>query len=198
MTLGRRSAWNTFAVCVAMWLPCQAMAGDHPKVLTVCEILADPGRYNGTAVAVVGRLAPVISLIDSSEFLSQDRCDQPIVTQERPWPNQILIWSSLEEGMPKPPGDEPKLDLPVLGEKLATVRKNTNLGTHQVPRLNGGVVLVPNEWAVVYGRVFSSAHLTRRGPCHGIGCNGFMGAPLAIIIERKNLHSFNDDGSLRR
>ena len=115
----------------------------------------------------------------------------------------ILIWSHSEDGLPKPPNDEPNLDQEPVAKQLAVVRETTKLGVHKAPRIrvkDGSTTYseadVPNQWAIVYGRVIGSPNLSKE-PCNNdeIGCRGFMGAPLAIIVEAKNLHVLNEDGT---
>src|SRR5437899_1346635 len=75
------------------------------RVLSVCEVLGNVNRYADTAVAVVGRMERSVGLIDHYEFLSQDRCENPVITHGHTWSNKIQIWTASEEGMPKPPSD---------------------------------------------------------------------------------------------
>jgi hypothetical protein len=103
-------------------------------VLTVCEVLGDVSRFTETAVAVVGRMERSVSLIDHHEFLSQDRCERPVITHGHTWSSKIQIMVDWEEGMPKPPSDRLKLQLPILAAKLSVVRKTTKLDSHQEPR----------------------------------------------------------------
>jgi hypothetical protein len=121
------------------------------------------------------------------------------------WPNRILI-SYPEDGSPIAPTDEPKLDHELVAKQLALVRQTTKLGVRKQPgsRVKDGVttdaeVESPNEWAIVYGRIIGSPNLGKE-PCNDdeIGCRGFMGAPMAIIVEPKNIHVLNEDGTLHR
>jgi hypothetical protein len=77
------------------------------KVVTVCEVLGNVAHYADTGVAVVGRMEASIGLIDRSDFLSQDRCEHPVITHGHVWPDKIRIWAAWEPGMPKPPSDSP-------------------------------------------------------------------------------------------
>ena len=134
---------------------------EHPKLVTVCEILGNPNQYRDSVVAVVGRLYLIVSLIDGSEFLTQDQCGKPIVTKGFEWPNIILILRHSDDGLPKAPTDEPNMDYELVAKQLAGVRETTKLGVHKVPRIkqkDGSTTYsegeVPNQWAIVYGRVF--------------------------------------------
>jgi hypothetical protein len=198
---------HTAFVAGALLLPGIALAqaeAQRPKVVTVCEVLGNPTQYRDSVVAVVGRLYWISSLIDGSEFLTQDQCGKPIVTKGFEWPNMILIWSHSEDGFPKPPSDEPNLAQELVAKQLAVVRQTTKLGVHKQPRIrvtDGSTTYseadVPNEWAILYGRVIGSPNLSKE-PCNNdeLGCRGFMGAPIAIIVEPKNIHVLNGDGTL--
>ena len=165
------------------------------QVLTVCEVLGDVNRYANTAVAVVGRMERSVSLIDHYEFLSQDRCEHPVVTHGHVWSDKIQIWVNWEEGMPKPPSDRPKLQRPVVAAKLSVVRKTTKLGSHEEPRFkedgHPNAAAVPNEWAVVYGRIVRSPRLDEN--CGAAGCGG-DDVPLILIAEPSEVHPLSDDG----
>jgi hypothetical protein len=131
------------------------------KLLTVCEVLSDVNRFANTAVVVVGRMERSVSLVDQYAFLSQDGCEHPMNTQGGPWSQKIEIWTTWEEGMPKPPSDRPRLNRAAIAAKLSVVRKSTNLGSHEEPLFKGDghsifyshTAIVSNDWAVVYGRI---------------------------------------------
>ena len=133
------------------------------KVLSVCEVLGNVNRYADTAVAVVGRMERSVGLIDHYEFLSQDRCENPVITHGHTWSNKIQIWMLSEEGMPKPPSDRPKLERAALAAKLSVVRKTTKLGSHEEPRLDvrghPSTATVPNEGAAVNYHASEAARL---------------------------------------
>ncbi len=140
------------------------------------------------------------SIIDHYEFLSQDGCDKPLRTKEHVWPTKIRIWSHAHEGFPKPPTDEPKFDRQVLSSKVVVVSKTTKLGVHNVYGWDKDkrpfTKQEPNEWVVVYGRTFISQHLTTK-MCEGRGCGGCMGAPVVIVVDLKNIHVVNSDGTVQ-
>ena len=167
----------------------------HVQVLTVCEVLGDVNRYTNTAVAVVGRMERSVSVIDHYEFLSQDRCEHPAITHGHIWSNKIQIWADWEEGMPKPPSDGPKLQAAVLAAKLSVVRRTTKLGSHQEPRFKAdghpSTAVVPNEWAIVYGRIVRSPRLDE--DCGAGGCGG-DDVPLIIIADPSEVHTLRGDG----
>jgi hypothetical protein len=173
----------------------QEKSDDRIQLRTVCEVLGDVNRFADTAVAVVGRMERSVSLIDHYEFLSQDRCEHPIITHGHVWSDKIQIWVKWEEGMPKPPSGRPKLQGAVVAAKLSVVRKTTQLGSHQEPRFNGDVhpstTTVPNEWAVVYGRIVRSPELAE--DCGARGCGG-DDVPLIILAEPSEVHPLRGDG----
>jgi hypothetical protein len=170
------------------------------KVLTVCEVLGKVPRYADTAVAVVGRMERSVSLTDHYEFLSQDRCEDPVITHGHAWSDKIQVWTVWEAGMPKPPSDRPKLKRSVVASKLSILRKTTKVGSHREPQFqaNGHSIVysqtaeVPNEWAVVYGRIVRVANLNE--DCGAEGCGG-DNVPLLIIAEPYNIHGFRDDAT---
>jgi len=169
----------------------------HVKVLTVCEMLGWVNQYLDSSVAIVGRMDRSVSLVDHYEFLSQDRCEHPIITHGHTFPSKIQVWAGWEEGMPKPPSDRPRLDHAALARKLSAVRKTTALGSHEEPRLKPDghpkIAMVPNEWAVVYGRIVKSPRLDE--DCGAGGCGG-DDVPLNIIADPREVHRLTDDGSL--
>ncbi|HUJ48577.1 MAG TPA: hypothetical protein VLW25_00200 [Bryobacteraceae bacterium] len=175
-------------------------AGQKPRgnvqVVTVCDVLRDVSRYHNRAVAVVGRVERTVSLIDHYEFLSQDRCEHPVVTHGHTWPNKIQIWATGEEGMPKPPSDRPELKPSALALRLSAVRKTTERGTHQEPGINAGghsivYIAIPNQWGVLYGRIAKNPDLDE--DCGADGCGG-DDVPLVIIAEPYNVHGLREDG----
>lgn len=169
------------------------------RVLTVCEVFGDVTRHAGTAVAVAGRLERSASLTDRYEFLSQDRCEHPVVTNGHVWSNKIGIWAAWEEGMPKPPVDRPKLERSVLAAKLFIIRKTTKLDLQDRPQFEADrhrIVYThttsrPNEWAVVYGRIAGVPKLNE--DCGAGGCGG-DNVPLVVIAEPYNVHRLREDG----
>jgi hypothetical protein len=94
-----------------------------------------------------------------------------------------------------------------VAKQLSAVRQHTQLGVHKEPqfRQKDGTITFchfadgPNQWAILYGRVIGSPNLSKE-LCDNdeIGCRGFMGAPIAIIVEPKNIHVLNEDGTLHR
>ena len=174
---------------------------DKLKVFTVCEVLGNVNRYADTVVAVIGRWEPSISLTDHYDFLSQDRCEHPVVTHGHIWSDKIHVWSAWESGMPKPPSERPRLERPVLAAKLSAVRKTTRLGFHQEPQfeLDGRSIVYShsarkaNAWAVAYGRVMKVEKLNQ--DCGAAGCGG-DNFPLLLIAEPYNVNKLSENGTL--
>jgi hypothetical protein len=167
----------------------QQVSGSGVKVLTACELLGDMNSYADSAVAVVGQLERSVSLIDHYEYLRQDGCEHPVVTHGHKWSNKIQIWTDWEEGMPKPPSNSPKLDQGIVAAKLSAVQKTTRLGSHQEPRFKTegkSTTTVPNEWAVVYGRIVRSPRLDE--DCGRRGCGG-DDVPLIIVAKDEQVHT---------
>jgi len=169
------------------------------RVLTVCEVVADLNRCAGNAVAVVGRMERSVSLTDHSEFLSQDRCEHPVVTHGHVWLDKIQIRADWETGMQEPPSDRPRLKESLVAAKLIIVRRTTELGSHDEPqfRVEGhsvvytGIAATPNEWAVVYGRIVKLPKLEE--DCGSGGCGG-DDVPLMIVAEPYNVRRIAKDG----
>lgn len=173
----------------------QHKSSDQIKVITVCEALGDVNGFADAAVAVVGRLERTVSLTDHYEFLSQDQCQHPVVTHGHIWSARIQLWTDWEEGAPRPPSDRPKLQEAVVAAKLSFVRKTTKLGSHEEPRVGPdghfSSAVVPNEWAVVYGRIVRSPRLDE--DCGARGCGG-DDVPLVVIAEPDQVHRLRPEG----
>jgi hypothetical protein len=95
------------AICwvIAMMLATGVTVGQQKsdsrvKVLTVCEILGDMKRYTDSAMTVVGRMERSVSLIDHYEFLSQDRCEHPVITHGHVWLDKIQTWRAWAAASP--------------------------------------------------------------------------------------------------
>ncbi len=103
---------------------------------SVCEILHDLGKYDGSAVAALGRY----SFRQDGRWLGEQACDGQA-------PNPSLLWLD-EDGNdgPKPPGDF-ELDGSALNQKFGEIRKHTTLGKFRFGTSDY------DRWAVVYGRV---------------------------------------------
>jgi hypothetical protein len=169
-------------------------------VISVCEVLADVSRYDDAVLALVGRIESSVSLIDHSVYLSQDSCEHPLITHGNVWLSRIQIWGQREEGLPKPPGEKPKLDHAAIARKLSMIRKTTKLDSHQEPTFKrdgdriafSGFRSAPNEWALAYGRIRQVPDLfTDCGPG---GCGG-DNVPLVILVEPYNVIRVTEDGT---
>jgi hypothetical protein len=193
-------AWAALAISLAV-LP--GMFGqpqpDQPvKPVTVCEVLGDLPKYSGKNVAILGRLDCDIGLIDRTCFLAQDQCERPITTEGYVWPTKVMIADYWEEGMPKPPSRNPQIDEPALIEKMSLIRKATKLGLHKEPQFKTedhtmSFSVTKDEWGIAYGRIFTAPKLKRDDCGDEVGCGGFHGAPVALIINPSSLRSFKDE-----
>jgi hypothetical protein len=174
---------------------------DQVKIISVCELLANLNEYGNSAVAVVGRLDVTGVIYDRRNYVSQDQCESPVLTENYLWPNRILISTTPEKGLPSPPTDKPNLDRQLLAEKLASMKGKTILGLRNefsgIDK-NGQVVstVVHNQWVVAYGHTFYSPRLTSGDSCKEIGCQGFAGkVPVIIMVDAKTVHTINEDGT---
>jgi hypothetical protein len=194
--------WAVVTVAVA-FLPGdlfgQSKSDRRVKLVTVCELLRDLQKYTDKDLAILGRLDCGHSLTDNPCFLTEDRCERPITTEGYVWPNKVAI-TGWEEGVAKPPSEVPQIDQPTLIEKLSLVRKNTKLGLHREPQFKteGRTVRfshfadTKDEWGIAYGRVFSAK--LQNEPCGDeIGCGGFGGAPVGLIIGTGILNFKDED-----
>jgi len=142
-----------------------------------------------------------VSFIDRYQFLSEDKCEHPVITHGHVWSNKIQVWTGSEKGMPKPPRAKLQLEPSTVAAKLRAVRQTTKLGTHEEPYFKkdgnsivyAGQRLKPNEWAVVYGRISRNPRLSE--DCGAEGCGG-DNMPLMLIAEPYNVHRIAKDGRL--
>jgi hypothetical protein len=182
------------------WMMITGITHGQVKTVTVCEVLGNLPRYSNTAVAVVGCWERSVSLTDHYDFLSQDRCEHPVITHGHVWSDKIQVWAGWEAGVPKPPRDRPKLEPLLVVLKLSIVRQTTELGSRQEPQFKADghkivsthMAEVPNEWAIVYGRIVKAPDLNDN--CGAKGCGG-DNVPLVIIAEPYNVHELSNDGT---
>ena len=172
------------------------------KPMTVCEALAGRKKLGNKPVAIVGRIDCGISLIDRVCFLTEERCEQPVVTGGHAWPNKVVIVDYWEEGMPKLPPVAPEIDQSTLLKKLAKIRKTTTLGMHKEPRFKtAGTTLsfshfvdVKDQWGLAYGLFFTPPNLRKSGCGDEVGCGGFDGAAAALITAPNSIRKLNAEG----
>jgi len=177
----------------------QPKPNERPPVATVCDVLGDVDQYADADIAIVGRMERSVSLIDHYEFLSQDHCEHPLITHGHTFQDRIQIVTDWEDGMPKPPSDRPKLEPTRIAAKLSAVRKTTDLGSHQEPRFNADgkpkIAMVPNEWALVFGRLVRTPRLDE--DCGVGGCGG-DDVPLIIVAKEQEVRTLPRDVPLLR
>jgi hypothetical protein len=152
----KRTIQKTVLLGVLLLFRTAAQSAPPPlKPVTVCEILVNQEKYNGTNVAVLGRY----DYTNEGQWLSEDKCDwKP--GNEVVWPNTIWI-DCCNHPAPDPPSGSLVLDESALIEKLAQVRKSTKLQVQsrkQYKRKDGKVVPagmtdVKETWAVAFGRI---------------------------------------------
>src|SRR5579863_3758828 len=150
-----KTAFSTVVlIVVAVASPCLGTA-QQPKIVTVCEVMANPTEYGNSVVAIVGRLDATGIIFDRRNLISQDNCDQPIKTNGFGWPTKVLIWTQPENGLPSPPTDHPQIDPGILAQKISLMSKDTTLGIRKEFRMdqNGNPtnLAVKNQWVVAYG-----------------------------------------------
>lgn len=188
-------------LAVAVIATGQCKSATRAKVPTVCEALDNLNQLAGTAIVIVGRMEKSVDLIDHYEFLAHDGCEHPVITGGHVWSNRILIAAAWDPGLPKAPVDRPVLNYGDVAAKLSAVRKTTPLGFHDEPQVEttGGstkvsTAHVPNEWAVVYGRIVRHPNLDK--DCGAEGCGGFFNVPAIIVVEPYNVRRLRDDRTL--
>ena len=81
-------------------------------------------------------------------------------------------------------------ELARIAAKLSQVRRTTELGFHTEPRFNEKgktvEVIVPNEWAFVYGRLVKTPRLSE--DCGAKGCGG-DDVPLVIVAKEQEVRT---------
>jgi len=109
--------------------------GDIP-IITVCEALRDPSRYDRTTIIVVGRS----SATGEGSWLDED-CGLKLVIEGRDWPTSISTVYARSEFAPPPQMPKSfKWDKHLLQQKLDQVKITTQLQ-------------YKNHWLAVYGRL---------------------------------------------
>ena len=148
------------------------------KVVTICDVLLDESRYNGTKVAVLGR--PLAS--DEGAWLTEDACETTPRAAERGF--SISVWLENKNRTDTPKPTMAPLDQDSLDAKMKQAAKTTTLGQHQAFVCTGAVEngeIVPkgcgpanedDRWEVVYGKVET-----------GRGFGHLGGAPARIFVE---------------
>jgi hypothetical protein len=123
-----KTAFSTVVLIVAAAaLPCLGTA-QQPKIVTVCEVMANPTEHGNSFVVIVGRLDATGTIFGRRNLISQDNCDQPVKTNGFAWPTKVLIWTQSENGLPSPPTDHPQIDQGTLALKISLMGKDTTLG----------------------------------------------------------------------
>ena len=122
-------------VCDTVTAPATSSPVDVP-VVTVCEVLRDPDRYDHRIAIVVGAL----SSTEEGAWLDED-CGPVLVADGRTWPDVIDITYIATQFTPPPALPSGfKWDKRLLQQKLAAVKRTTRLQ----PR---------GRWLAIYGRL---------------------------------------------
>ena len=101
--------------------------------------------------------------------------------------------------MPKPPAHTPEIDPDVLAQKMSALHRSTRPSVHKEPRFKtqGSTITfshmadVNDEWGVAYGLLFAAPKLRSENCGDALGCGGFDGAPVVLIVTPDNLRSLN-------
>jgi hypothetical protein len=157
------------ALCLAIPLAIGAQSISAPStvrathtlatLLTVCELLENVDQYDGSVVAVVGRLS---SNVFDGVWLSENDCSGKVASSDPHWPYAVFLSCYADE---RPNPDEDKLDInaEALKAKLDRLRKTTQLEYYTplfLPR-SGETSHQPQAqtqpkkevWAVAVGRI---------------------------------------------
>jgi hypothetical protein len=130
------------------------------KLVTVCEVLAEPSAYGGKKVAILGKFEGG-NLIDGCCALVEDRCKRSVVTEATKLSGGITTgyaWDSrIDLAKGTPITSELKFGGPDFDEKLrvAGIWTNLNCSDWPVQRPDGTVFLRKRrqQWAVAYGTI---------------------------------------------
>ena len=148
---------------------CSVAAAAEPfPVLTVCEALKDPSRYDGKSVIIVGRSVGT----SEGSWLSED-CGLTVLNGGREFSPLIsTAWGTDQFAPPPELPEKFKWDRPLLQQKLAEVRKTTKLRYRT------------EMWAAEFGRL--ETKLPREGPFGGdiTGFGHQSGAPAQLVGPR--------------
>jgi hypothetical protein len=192
-------------VLIGVWLLFQAAAQTTPaplKPVTVCEILVNQEKYNGTNAAVIGRY----DYTNEGQWLSEGKCDW-MPGNEVVWPNIIWI-DCCDHPAPDPPSGSFVLDESALIEKLAHVRKSTKLQVQSRKqytikdgkRVSAGMSDVKETWAVAFGRIDAKRQwvtlvgvLGGKNVVKNAGYGHAALAPVQIVVKDMNMRLIRDE-----
>jgi hypothetical protein len=171
------------------------------KPVTVCEILKNQEKYNGTNVAVIGRY----EYTNEGQWLSEDKCDwKP--GNEVVWPNIIWVHCCYQSA-PDPPFGSLVLDKVALVKKLAQLRKSTQLQFQSRKqykikdgkRVSVGMSNVKETWAVTFGNIDARRQwatfvgvLGGKNVVKNLGYGHAALAPVQIVVNETNIRLIKD------
>lgn len=137
---------RTLAVLTGVLAAVCRAGGPAPiQPVRVCEILRDPAAYRGKTVAVIGRF----SFRETGRFLSEEKCENRLTTGEFAWPCALRLVVDGDNAPHLPESFD--IDSGAADRSLREARKTTALGKFRF----GSVEY--DRWAIVYGRVETSA-----------------------------------------
>jgi hypothetical protein len=154
--------------------PAQTATNKEPQpYVTVCEVLANRGFYDGKVVALIGRWSPT----DEGFWLADD-CENQVKTGGYVWSNIVVLEYDPSSASIFPKG--PSLDFIAVNKKITELKARTK---HTQDKL---------EWAVVYGRIETKEELPTAvaGDRKTIVPDGYghlNAAPAQIVYREKDL-----------
>ena len=152
------------------------------KVVTVCDILLDPSKFNGKLIVVLGRFAAS----DEGSWLVEDKCDRQVDGKNGTTSN-MDVWLNQQGRDPSTQLAMPSIDPDSLKAKLEQAGKNTKLGRHIQYQCTISFLEkdakpecdwpeVSDQWALVYGRVETMGDRT-----YGFG--HLSGSPAQVLVQ---------------
>lgn len=76
-----------YAIIGVCWMICTLSGASIPEKVTVCEVLANPLKYNGKLILLEGEIYGT----DEGGWLTATTCATPFTTGEHVWPNSIFL-----------------------------------------------------------------------------------------------------------
>jgi hypothetical protein len=117
-------------------------AADAPlEPVTVCELLKNPGAYEGKPILVMGRY----SFRRTGRFLGEEACGEPLATGQKPAP-VVLGLADDANSAPKVP-QLLQIDAKAVERKLERIKRATSLGRFRFGSADY------DRWAAVYGQI---------------------------------------------
>jgi hypothetical protein len=123
-----------------------------------------------------------VSLTDRYQFLSEDRCEHPVITHGHVWSNKIQVWTGSEKGMPKPPRAKLQLEPSTVAAKL---RFTMILGQELIPVSKADATLHPpdNNDSAIGIPVYFGEHFAYGERSH---------LSMRLLLSRRHATNHND------